>query len=123
MRRGCAPELPSDALIVGSTHPGIDSYVTLDPKVSRARLLQCLMSLTRMWKWQHRQLSGSAARHGSAGVGSGAGAGAGAGAGPTGYKRAIVFMVGGGCYTEYHNLQDLARVRTMRSHVQPVTTH
>ena len=59
--------------------------------------------------------SAGAAGGGAAGAGAGAGAGsAGAGAGAIGsrgYKRAIVFMIGGGCYSEYHNLQDFARVR------------
>ncbi len=46
-------------------------------------------------------------RSGDAGAAAGAGAG---GAGDSGHTFGLVFMIGGGNYKEYHNLQDYSKV-------------
>ena len=72
------------AVLEGKSHPVADALVTLDPKL-----------------------------RGDGGAGSAAASAAGVGgaAGDAGHTFAVVFMIGGGNYKEYHNLQDYSKVR------------
>lgn len=71
-------------------HPEVDTYVTLDPKVGSSR---------------------------GVGSGSGAGAGGASGAAAAGSSYAVVFIIGGGSYHEYQNVQDWCKKQTTETTV------